>query len=1163
MPDFSKAHICRLAHITAILLILGLAAASTAATAATYETVTTFGGTSTPPAAGEEWPEQVQLGGASGMAINRTGAGGVPKGTVFVAVPPNSVGAIAGNPLLEAGVARYAPDGTFEETFTRVDRCGPIVPGSPPCGSRPSGNKGIDVDIDQSTGNVYLLNSSRGKDLPLIAVFSPDGSEIIGEFGLRAAFTETASQSPDRIHSAEGLAVSDDGEVYVFDEDNPSDFYRRLMIFKPQSPGDYAHYVYAGKDSDIGGTFGQPSPRYPVLDDSGNVYAGGDGFIVKYDLSVSRDKPVCTYTVGSGITAFTVNPDTGEVFYYSGANRKLHLLNPCNAQGKFVETDPPFKAVPERDSISTLAFDPTRVFGEGNPPGVLYGVAPNGDNQGGIGGDPKQSALGYIFSRPPNLTPVVESESVSSVRTTSAGLHALINPKGSLTSFKFQYIDQVAWEANNPSERFAGASEAPVGGAELGSGQVPLLASASISGLAPGRTYHYRVVATSAQGTAAGADQIFRTFAPESPGLPDHRAYELVSPVQKNGGEPLPLQPNRGSCAGCKPGLTTTSGFPVQVSPDGESLAYRSQPFRLNVGPTEYDENVARRTAAGWQSTGLGPPTARPGQGFASFGLDPALERSIIYVNNPSLAPEAPLDYHNLLTQTINDPLALESLLKETPPNRDTEGANEFLLLYAGASADLSRVFFAANDALTGATAVAPAAVDGGPSSFNLYEWSDGDLRLVNVAPGNSSAAPGATFGARAAGPNEAEVLDHAISVDGSRVFWRDAAGQLYVRENAETTREIPVPGDFRSASPDGSRLLLSSGNVFDLGSETAVDLTGGKGGFVGMVGKTDDLSRIYFVSTSVLDENSNAQGQEAEAGKNNLYAWQEGSVRFIATLLPGDNNTGAGESGDWHPAPAQRSAQTSPDGHVLAFISEAKLTEADNFGICPHGFDPEGTCEEVYVYHSDSDALTCASCNPVGALPLGNSALPATKTSGGYLQQTRFVSDSGRVYFDSRDSLSPQDTNDGVEDVYQYEPDGTGSCAKEGGCVSLISAGREPVDSNFLAADTTGKNVFFTTRDQLVLRDKDDLLDVYVAREGGGFPAETEVARSECQGEACQPPYSPPNDPTPASLGFDGAGNLDEKPPARKHKKHHKKKHKSKHSKDNNNGKRNRGGAK
>jgi hypothetical protein len=1171
-----KAHLRLLTQLTAAFAVLGLFGAAGAA-AASYETVGTFAGTPTPPAEGGEWPQQVQLGGVGGLAINRTGAGGVAKGTIYASVPENFAGNDSSRPELPPAVARYAPDGTFEETFSDPAfttpspvRCGPLVSAAPVCGSRPfSGRARTDVDIDQSTGNVYFMNGEKVSGT-MITVFNPD-SEVIARFGVTDS-GETASESPDKIHGAAdgGIAVNDDGEVYVFDEDRGTDFYRRVMVFKPETPGDYEHYVYAGATSDIGGIFGgdKPGPGPLMLDDAGDIYASGDSYIVKYDLSVSRANPVCTFKIATGIRSFAVDPTTGEVFYYSSANRKVHQLNACNAEGKFVETQPAFKAVPERDSLSALAFNSERSIGELNPPGVLYGAAPNGSNIGGIGGDDSQSSLGYIFSRPPSLTPVVESESVADVRTTSATLRASINPKGSLTSYAFQYISLADWEANDPSERFAGATEVPIGGAELGSGLKPLLASTAVSGLAPAGTYHYRAVASNESGLDVGDDQIFRTFALEPPGLPDGRVYEQVSPVEKKGGEVVTTEPSRATCgAECKPGLVGER-FPVVASPDGDSIAYVSQPFRLNTGPIELDQNIARRSAGGWVSTGIGVPNSSAGAPYVSYALDPGFSKAIVFLNNPSLTPEAPLGYQNLMTQRTDDPSDLESVLKAAPPNRTSEGPNGFVLKYAGASSDLSRVFFAANDALTGATGVAPAAQDGGVNQDNLYEWSQGEFHLVNVAPGNASTAPGAGFGAKGTlEQHDAAVLAHAISSDGSRVFWHDAGGQVYVRENAEATREIPDPGQFLSASADGSKVLLSSGNIYDLDTETTTDLTEGESGFLGLVGQTDDLSRLYFVSTSVLDDVANAQGDAAEKGKANLYAWKEGSSRYVATLLPSDNSTNGGSAGDWSASPIQRTAQASSDGNVVAFLSSSRLTDTDNTGVCSNGLNPDklAACFEVYVYDADSESLNCASCNPVGALALGRSFLPTRPDfKTGYLPQTRFVTNSGRVYFDSRDSLSPQDTNGEIEDVYQYEPEGVGSCGRVGGCISLISAGREKYDSNLVTIDATGKNVFFVTRDQLVLNDKDDLIDLYVAREGGGFGAETEIGRGECQGEACQPPYSPPNDPTPASLNYDGAGNVVEKPPARKHKKHHKKKHKKKkHASKHKNGKHNRGGAK
>ena len=360
------------------------------------------------------------------------------------------------------------------------------------------------------------------------------------------------------------------------------------------------------------------------------------------------------------------------------------------------------------------------------------------------------------------------------------------------------------------------------------------------------------------------------------------------------------------------------------------------------------------------------------------------------------------------------------------------------------------------------------------------------------------------------------------------------------MRENGEVTKEIPDSAKFLTASADGSRVLLADGHLFNVGDlqEPPIDLDEGDGGFVGIAGQSEDLSHIYFVDTAILTGGQeNDHGAKAQADENNLYAWHEGSVLFIATLAASrhvEGNTFPGDeeffgSGDWASPPAQRSAEASPDGRWLTFLSVFPLTGYDNTGTC-EAQGAIGSCSEVFIYDSATGGLDCASCNPSNQRPLGSSSLPvilATPEAEDPLPQMQYLTDMGRLYFNSRDSLTPFDTNKGVEDVYEYEPQGIGSCARADGCVSLISAGKEPVDSDFLAMDESGKNVFFTTRDRLVPKDHDELIDVYDAREGGGISGESEAAASECQGETCQTPPPPPNDQTPGSTVFSGPGNL------------------------------------
>ncbi len=1164
----------RLGALAAALLCLGLLSASPAS--ANYEQVDTFSGTpgalhGDSPA---EWPEEVQLAGLGGMAVNRTGAGGVPPGTVYAAVQAGP-----GSPVR---VARFNPDGSFSERWTFEgsppdERCGPDGdPAHPVCKSANyGGTSSIDVDIDQSTGYVYLfaggtLNYGKAQ----IHVYSADGSELISEFGVKATDEETVATSPEKIHGTlgGGLALGPDGEAYVSDQRNPEN---RLMTFKPQSPGDYEHYVYAGQASDIPGEVIRA--LYPVADDAGYLYvAGGVGdSIAKLDPGNPADPVLCQFNFPKGgITAITVNPESGEVFFFTYKDKKIHRLAPCE-EGEFAEAGV-FAFSPLRSQLTAMAFDPGRQFGPGRPSRTLYAGAPNGEG-GKTEPFKSESAMGYVFAPPVELDPEVLSESVERVTATTADLTAQINPKGPPTTFTFQYISQADYEANEPTDRFAGAAESPPGGALLGEGPDALSASTSLNGLEPDTTYHYRAVATNHCSEElpekacedTGSDQAFHTFPIETPGLPDKRAWEMVSPPQKQGGQVLPADPSIFSCGTCKPGGTFVQ-FPRQSSPDGEAVVYQGSAFASGEGAVSENQYISRRDGkAGWQTVNLTPTLInKADHGYRAFDI--SLGVGLLGQSDPTFSPQAPAGYLNFYTQPTADPLAFTPLLTAEPPHRPAgRGAGEFELTYAGASADLSRIFFAANDALTGETAFAPEAVDGGASKDNLYEWAGGQLRLVNVAPGNLATEPGAAFGTTGA---------NAISADGSRAFFSDEAGQLYVRVNGEATVEIQDPGKFLSASTDGSKVLLDDGCLYDLAEEECTDLSADqsdvhKGGFKGIAGQSDDLSHVYFVDTEVLTgEEENSEGYKAGAGELNLYAWAQGAgTRFVATLVAKDNDgTNLVQSRVWSPQPAARTAEASPGGRFLAFLSQAQLTGYENTGPCSR--DPEGgrlqaPCPEAFLYDSATGELSCASCNPTGTRPLGFSVL--RRINGGVttalsLPQPRYLNDEGRLYFDSGDSLSPFDTNNGFEDVYQYEPEGIGTCERVGGCVSLISAGSEPEDSNFLAMDEDGSNVFFTTRDQLLLKDHDDLIDLYDARTEGGIPSETETARGECQGEACAAALVAPNDPTPGSSSFEGAGNVDEKKATKKHK--HKRKHAKHKSHKRSHGraaKHNRGGSK
>jgi hypothetical protein len=161
---------------------------------------------------------------------------------------------------------------------------------------------------------------------------------------------------------------------------------------------------------------------------------------------------------------------------------------------------------------------------------------------------------------------------------------------------------------------------------------------------------------------------------------------------------------------------------------------------------------------------------------------------------------------------------------------------------------------------------------------------------------------------------------------------------------------------------------------------------------------------------------------------------------------------------------------------------------------------------------------------------------------------QPRFLSDSGRLFFDSPGALVPVDTN-GLEDVYEFEPEGVGGCSSGtasgsrvyvsgvaghavGGCVGLVSSGSSGAESSFLDASENGDDAFFVTTSKLVGEDFDKGYDVYDAHVcSSSVPCVTpsEPLPACSSGDACKPALSPQPEifGAPPSATFVGSGNV------------------------------------
>jgi hypothetical protein len=772
----------------------------------------------------------------------------------------------------------------------------------------------------------------------------------------------------------------------------------------------------------------------------------------------------------------------------------------------------------------------------------------------------------------------------SQVGTEAATLNAEVNPLGIPTTGYFQYVDESTYQedvaALGPEHGFDHALKVPAGSElEFGGGEGLKAKSAEISGLAPGGAYRWRLVATDAYFPEGlpGAVHTLRTFAPGEGGLPDGRAYELVSPAQKNSAEVGVPGPAGGLYLG-------ESSLRIQAAADsGEAIAYTSWTSfgDAKSGPSS-SQYLSKRGPSGWGTENLSHfgflhnPLRPPYLGFT-----PDLGFSAFYADKPPLTPEAQDGFQNLYLRD-NATGRLQALTIEEPQN---QGAAEYCTAFAGASADGTHAIFAASGAMAAAK---PGA------GFNLYEWSAaGGLRLASVFPNEEAAPPvdsskqaGEGTGFGAAGGNcrmGIGIVRHAISEDGSVVFWRyggkykGAERPLFARiDGVETIQLDAKPeanagkgpfgnGRFWAATGDGSKAFFTApgrltadaeaaGHLYryDTQSRTLIDLTPGatEAKVQGVIGASEDGAYAYFVAKGALSEDENAGHQKAKDGANNLYLWHQGEgLRFIGALSSSDYF-------DWESAPEHQAARLSPDGRYLAFTSTetGSLSGYDNTKSTGTGCDPrflesvkDPHCPEAYLYSVDTDTLICASCNPTGARPAGPTQLP---TWSNPYEGPRYLSDDGsRLFFESSDALNITDEN-GRRDVYEFERAGSGACGVKspefdptsGGCQFLISSGKSSDESYLLDASSDGRDVFFSTRQSLLGWDANENYDVYDAREGGGFTEPEEIP--SCAGEGCKPPPTvPPASTAPFTPTFQGPGNQGAKRKKHKAKKHKKKK--------------------
>lgn len=553
--------------------------------------------------------------------------------------------------------------------------------------------------------------------------------------------------------------------------------------------------------------------------------------------------------------------------------------------------------------------------------------------------------------------------------------------------------------------------------------------------------------------------------------LPNCRAYEQVTPVGKDSGEPQAIVPSREEREQFQPLRAGLAAF------DGQRLAWDSESPGL-VSTTTHSlgmDYLSTRGPGGWETEATVPPQApetgvacaeKPGiagwsRNFARGVLEDGSSQEDRTATSPAFyeagdgcsraepalreadgaAIEEPAGFQNLFLR--NNETGFYQLVNVTPADAPTPTPKEAFQPYMqpnflAGSTHLDYVAFEdelplteeaekVSPAVEAACKEAPKGRECWEGHDDLYVWSEGAqpaVRLVSILP-DGKPAQGVLAGSTRNGftdnvdkPTNIADYRHAVSSEGSRIFF-EAKGNLYVRENAWAQQS--AAGECseaeQQAEPEKACTLQ-----LDLPNEGTTGLGGGGT----WLGASEDGSRVAFT-----DEQDLTEGATAAAGEPDLYEYDfEAPQRERLKDLTANATEPAGVLGV---------SGISEDGSYVYFVANGKLPGDYEVSGRDLEAQPEPTpgADNLYVSHEGSitfiatlsgedlcDWTSNTGCKAVEPNNTGETGLTARISGNG--RYLAFNSVNRLTAFDNTGPLCAPEYSGGVIKGY-----GPGSCAE------------------------------------------------------------------------------------------------------------------------------------
>jgi NHL repeat-containing protein len=731
-----------------------------------------------------------------------------------------------------------------------------------------------------------------------------------------------------------------------------------------------------------------------------------------------------------------------------------------------------------------------------------------------LGATTKGEDRTFITTQPP----AIDGLSSAHLTATTADLNAQVNPNGLETSYRFEYGTTISYGQAVP---------VPDGSLSASNADQPI--GVHLENLIPHEVYHYRLIATNADGTTASEDHTFNFYPPPCPNenvrqqtqsnyLPDCRAYELVTPDEAGGTQIFPDGPNTGYASGpprfAYKGLFSTipnsGGSPI----DGAGDLY-----------------VATRAATGWVSryVGLpaneaavdggppqGPPNSTPGPDFdapsavpgASGELggvltDPSMSRFLVFNDgNQGIASGNDSDFQNKSVISSDAPYVFNSegtYLDRWPTNLGsipegsygglgvTNGAQELLTGAPGGSHALDCPYSA-----DGYGSIAGDACPGDvTASSNLShfvfasEWNA-------FAPGGQFSAPGSVY-------------DNNTNTGTVSVASLNPSGEDIPSQPTDLSGDpLQIPG----SSSDGSHILMAAGGLGPCGAascgfppcgtyfsmvkrcqmqpsnlymrvDDSVTYDVSRGRDVNYIGMTEDGSKVYFTSSQQLTS-------EATGSSTELYMWSEAGEKEGRPLTLISKGTNGASNNEVCSADFTTGCDVTTYtqlfycelGHALGgnCLSDNSIASesGDVYFFSPEQLDGSRGMpnqQNLYVYRNGQVQYVTTLTGPQDCYTVAEPQCTRVERMQ--------VSPNGEYMAFVTSSAVTQYNNAGYQEMYRYD-----AVTRQLVCVSCIPSGSPPT-SNVLASQdglfmSNDGRTFFSTEDALVQGDTNHSEDVY-----------------------------------------------------------------------------------